>query len=135
MDRKFSRIENLWPRDGSCPLPLRSKRIDRVCEAQRSNEAPVGLLSGRTVCDSRWRGLAPTSSTNVSELLRRKISREFHCSCMLIAVCSERSSCPCFAARWPKSRYHARTAHEILKVRLPQKENTAHAVQAKDFVG
>ena len=37
--------------------------------------------------------------------------------------------------RWPKSRYHARTAHEILKVRLPQKENTAHAVQAKDFVG
>ena len=27
MDRTFSRIENLWPRDGSCPLPLRSKRI------------------------------------------------------------------------------------------------------------
>ena len=25
MDKKFSRIENLWPRDGSCPLPLRSK--------------------------------------------------------------------------------------------------------------
>jgi len=25
MDRKFSRIENLWPRDGSCPLPLCSK--------------------------------------------------------------------------------------------------------------
>ena len=23
----FSRIENLWPRDGSCPLPLRSKRF------------------------------------------------------------------------------------------------------------
>ena len=63
MDRKFSKIENLWPRDGSCPLPLRSKRIDRVCVAQRSAamKAPVGLLSGRTVCDSRWRGLAPTS--------------------------------------------------------------------------
>ena len=69
MDRKFSRIENLWPRDGSCPLPLRSKHIDRVCEAMK---APVGLLSGRTVCDSRWRGFAPTSSTNVSKLLRRK---------------------------------------------------------------
>ena len=25
----FSRIESLWPRDGSCPLLLRSKRIDR----------------------------------------------------------------------------------------------------------
>ena len=67
-------------------------------ERSAAMKAPVGLLSGRTVCDSRWRGLAPTSSTNVSELLRRKISREFHCSCMLIAVCSERSSCPCFAA-------------------------------------
>ena len=42
--------------------------------AKRSGamKAPVGLLSGSAVCDSRWRGLAPTSSTNVSELLRRK---------------------------------------------------------------
>ena len=31
MDKKFSRIENLWPRDGSCPLPLRSKRIFSKC--------------------------------------------------------------------------------------------------------
>ena len=31
MDRKFSRIENLWPRDGSCPLPLRSKRVFSDC--------------------------------------------------------------------------------------------------------
>ena len=27
----FSKIENLWPRDGSCPLPLRSKRIFNKC--------------------------------------------------------------------------------------------------------
>ena len=31
MDRKFSRIENLWPRDGSCPLPLRSKLLSGNC--------------------------------------------------------------------------------------------------------
>ena len=31
MDRKFSRIENLWPRDGSCPLPLRSKSFPGNC--------------------------------------------------------------------------------------------------------
>ena len=31
MDRKFSRIENLWPRDGSCSPPLRSKRISESC--------------------------------------------------------------------------------------------------------
>ena len=29
--QEFSRIENLWPRDGSCPLPLRSKRIFNKC--------------------------------------------------------------------------------------------------------
>ena len=27
----FSRIENLWPRDGSCPLPLRSKQFLGNC--------------------------------------------------------------------------------------------------------
>ena len=45
MDRTFSRIENLWPRDGSCPLPLRSKRIFNKCfrivKAQKINK---GLL-------------------------------------------------------------------------------------------
>ena len=30
-DRTFSRIENLWPRDGSCPLPLRSKSFPGNC--------------------------------------------------------------------------------------------------------
>ena len=49
---------------------------------------------------------------------------------MLIAVCSERSSCPCFAAALTKSRYHVRTAHEIFKVQSsPEKKNTAHAAQ------
>ena len=28
---RFSRIENLWPRDGSCPLPLRSKSFPGNC--------------------------------------------------------------------------------------------------------
>ena len=30
----------------------------RVCAAMK---APVGLLSGRAVCDSRWKGFALTS--------------------------------------------------------------------------
>ena len=29
-------------------------------------KAPVGLLSGSAVCDSRWRGAAPTSTPNKS---------------------------------------------------------------------
>ena len=32
-------------------------------------KAPVGLLSGSAVCDSRWRGLAPTSDFHVFKLL------------------------------------------------------------------
>ena len=57
-----------------CMMSLFCLPIGKLAFAQRSGamKAPVGLLSGRTVCDSRWRGLAPTSSTNVSELLRRK---------------------------------------------------------------
>ncbi len=30
-------------------------------------KAPVGLLSGRAVCVSRWRGVAPTSSAERSK--------------------------------------------------------------------
>ena len=102
MDRKFSRIENLWPRDGSCPLPLRSKpflgNCFRIVKAQK-----ISRGCAAHVCGSPF---APNAVP-----------------------------APVLQRRWPKSRYHARTAHEILKVRLPQKENTAHAVEAKDFVG
>ena len=43
--------------------------------AQRSGaiKAPVGLLSGSAVCDSRWRGVAPTSATPTRSL--RKLAR------------------------------------------------------------
>ena len=89
MDRTFSRIENLWPRDGSCPLPLRSKRIFNKC---------------------------------FRIVKTQKISRGCAAHVMGIAVCSERSSCPCFAAALTKSRYHVRSAHAVVKVQLPRKE-------------
>ncbi|MBD9003034.1 MAG: hypothetical protein EGR21_01230 [Faecalibacterium prausnitzii] len=38
--------------------------VVRVCAAMK---APVGLLSGRAVCVSRWRGFAPTSSADFPE--------------------------------------------------------------------
>ena len=43
--------------------------------AKRSEamKAPVGLLSGSAVCDSRWRGVAPTSATPTKSL--RKLAR------------------------------------------------------------
>ena len=63
---------------------------------------------------------------------------------MLIAVCSERSSCPCLCSGvvWlahgkceVMARYHIQMAYEGFKVQLPRKEKYRHAVQAKDFVG
>ena len=96
MDRKFSRIENLWPRDGSCPLPLRAKRIFNKC---------------------------------FRIVKTQKISREFRCSCMLIAVCSERSSCPCLGSGVVRlahrkcevmARYHVQTAYVRFKVQYEE---------------
>ena len=58
--------------EGRCPDKRCPNKITSEMQTHCRSEAPVGLLSGRTVCDSRWRGVAPTSSTNVSELLRRK---------------------------------------------------------------
>ena len=43
---------------------------------------------------------------------------------------------PVCVAALTESLYHVRSAHEIFKVQSsPEKKNTAHAVQAKDFVG
>ena len=92
----FSRIENLWPRDGSCPLPLRSKRIFNKCfrivKTQKISKRSLLMYGSH-------------------RLLRTKFLPLF------------------VQRRWLKSRYPVRTAHEIFKVRSPQKKNTAHAAQ------
>ena len=50
MDRKFSRIENLWPRDGSCPLRLRSKstfdKCFRIVKAQKISRGGNAHIMG-----------------------------------------------------------------------------------------
>ena len=50
MDRKFSRIENLWPRDGSCPLPLRSKpflgNCFRIVKTQKTSRDCAAHVMG-----------------------------------------------------------------------------------------
>ena len=85
MDRKFSRIENLWPRDGSCPLPLRSKRFSgncfRIVKTQKISRGGTAHVSG-----------SPFAPNAVPA--------------------------PVCAAALTKSRYHARTAYEIFKVRF-----------------
>ena len=57
MDRTFSRIENLWPRDGSCPLPLRSKHGSdscfRIVKTQKISRGGAAPVRGVTVCSER----------------------------------------------------------------------------------
>ena len=57
MDRKISRIENLWPRDGSCPLPLRSKpflgNCFRIVKAQKISREFRCSCMWVTVCSER----------------------------------------------------------------------------------
>ena len=54
---------------------------DRVCEA---TNAPVGISSGRTVCVSRWRGFAPTSS---EKRLLRAINKQRQGITMEVVPC------------------------------------------------
>ena len=46
----FSRIENLWPRDGSCPLPLRSKstfnKCFRIVKTQKTSRGCAAHVRG-----------------------------------------------------------------------------------------
>ena len=46
----FSRIENLWPRDGSCPLPLRSKstfgKCFRIVKTQKTSRGCSAHVMG-----------------------------------------------------------------------------------------
>ena len=101
MDRKFSRIENLWPRDGSCPPPLRSKRIFNKC---------------------------------FRIVKTQKISRGDSARVMRLPFAPNEVPAPVCAAALTKSRYHVRSAHEIFKVRFPQKEKYRPCSAAMDFV-
>ena len=102
MDRKFSRIENLWPRDGSCPLLLRSKRISNKC---------------------------------FRIVKAQKISRDCAAHVMGSPFAPNEVPAPVLQRRWLKSRYHVRTAYEIFKVQLPEKEKYRPRSAAMDFVG
>ena len=47
-------------------------------------EAPVGLLSGRAVCVSRWRGVAPTSSAERDKRVFTSGVAEVNCICRTV---------------------------------------------------
>ena len=73
--------------------------------AQRSGamKAPVGLLSDRTVCDSRWRGFAPTSSQMYIRL-----------PCLLVQWCWFWEAHSQWAIQMPKPKLQWRCAERTM---------------------
>ena len=88
----FSRIENLWPRDGSCPLPLRSKSFPgncfRIVKAQKisrggaahvrespfaPNEVPA------PVCAAAFSGSLTESVRSWHGITFRRLMKESRC--------------------------------------------------------
>ena len=73
MDRKFSRIENLWPRDGSCPLPLRSKstfgKCFRIVKTQKISRGGAAHARGHRLLRTKF---LPLFCSGVVRLAHRK---------------------------------------------------------------
>ena len=96
MDRKFSRIENLWPQDGSCPLPLRSKpflgNCFRIVKARKISRGGAAHVMGIAVCSERSSCLCLCSG----------VVRLAHGKCEVMA------------------RYHVQTAYEGFKVQYEE---------------
>lgn len=79
---------------------------DRVCEA---TNAPVGISSGRTVCVSRWRGFAPTSS---EKRLLRAINKQRQGITMEVVPCLLLCTPPilCVSGQSRRTSVHGRYA-------------------------
>ena len=85
---------------------------DRVCEA---TNAPVGISSGRTVCVSRWRGFATTSS---EKRLLRAINKQRQgitmtvVSCLLLCIpyIARFGSIAAYVRTWPVRTYAGKRA-------------------------
>ena len=85
---------------------------DRVCEA---TNAPVGISSGRTVCVSRWRGFAPTSS---EKRLLRAINKQRQgitmevvpCLLLCIPYIARFGSIAAYVRTWPVRTYAGKRA-------------------------
>ena len=102
----FSRIENLWPRDGSCPLPLRSKpflgNCFRIVKAQKisrggaahvrespfaPNEVPA------SVCAAALSGSLTESVRSWNGITFRRLMKDSRYSMKKVGCSADTTSC------------------------------------------
>ena len=88
----FSRIENLWPRDGSCPLPLRSKpflgNCFRIVKTQKISRGDSAHVMGSPfdlnevpapVCAAALSGSPTESVRSWHSITFRRLMKESRC--------------------------------------------------------
>ena len=148
MDRKFSRIENLWPRDGSCPLPLRSKSFPgncfRIVKAQKisrggaahvrespfaPNEVPASVcaaaLSGSLTEGVRsWHGITFRRLMQDSRYNMKKAERSADTT-----FCFFQAQKQHFTVVQSATKNKFWKIEQLHKILFVKKKNTAHAAQ------
>ena len=106
MDRKFSRIENLWPRDGSCPLPLRSKRIFNKCfrivKTQKTSRGCSAHVMGSpfapnevpaSVCAAALSGSLTESARSWHGITFRRLMKDARCGMKKAGRSADTTTC------------------------------------------
>ena len=106
MDRKFSRIENLWPRDGSCPLPLRSKpflgNCFRIVKAQKISRGCAAHVCGSPfapnavpapVCAAALSGSLTESVRSSHGITFRRLMKDSRYSMKKVGCSADTTSC------------------------------------------
>ena len=89
---RFSRIENLWPRDGSCPLPLRLKpflgKCFRIVKARKISRGGAAHVMGSPfapnevpapVCAAAFSGSLTESVRSWHGITFRRLMKESRC--------------------------------------------------------
>ena len=102
----FSRIENLWPRDGSCPLPLRSKRIFNKCfrivKAQKISRGCAAHVCGSPfapnavpapVCAAALSGSLTESVRSSHGITFRRLMKDSRYSMKKVGCSADTTSC------------------------------------------
>ena len=104
-DRTFSRIENLWPRDGSCPLPLRSKSFPgncfRIVKTQKISKRSLLMYGSHRLLRTKF---LPLFCSGVVRLTHRK--------CEVMAQYFVQTAYEGFKVRYEESR--AQCGHYVL---------------------
>ena len=143
----FSRIENLWPRDGSCPLPLRSKSFPgncfRIVKTQKISKRSLLMYGSHRLLRTKF---LPLFCSGVVRLAhgKRKVVARYHVQTAYegfkVRYEESRAQCRHYVLLLSNARIalkvvHLTTKNNFLKIErlheglFVKKKNTAHAAQ------